>query len=299
MTTAPPRTSTPQQPAALDFLSLELTARCQLACLHCYAESGPTLGHGVMTGDDWKRVIDQGVALGVTTAQFVGGEPTLHPQFGELVAYALRAGLRVRVFSNLYRVRAEHWQLFSHPRLSLATSYYSDSPDQHDAITTRRGAHAATLAHIGEAVRRGIPVKVNIVDLGDGQRTEEARAQMQRLGVRHIHIDAVRGVGNAARGALPSVSSLCGQCGVGKAAVLPDGSVTPCEIGRFLTAGSVRKDTLGEVLSGTQWQQMVASIPRLPSSDGSPTSRLDPCGPDCGPNDDSSGGGGTCNPADG
>lgn len=36
----------------------EITARCQLTCpKHCYAEAGPTRGHGSMTGDDWHRAI--------------------------------------------------------------------------------------------------------------------------------------------------------------------------------------------------------------------------------------------------
>ncbi|MET7487717.1 hypothetical protein [Streptomyces sp. NPDC005538] len=43
------------------------------------------------------------------------------------------------------------------------------------------------------------------------------------------------------------------------------------------------------VFSSPQWQQVAASIP---------ASRHDPCGPDCGPNDDSQGAAGTCGPAD-
>ncbi|MFF7098474.1 radical SAM protein [Streptomyces rubradiris] len=91
----------PEQAARLRFVSLELTQRCQFTCpQHCYAESGPTQGHGSMTDDDWRRVIDEAVALGTDTVQFIGGEPTLHPSFTGLVHYALAHGLRVRVYSG-------------------------------------------------------------------------------------------------------------------------------------------------------------------------------------------------------
>lgn len=133
-------------------------------------------------------------------------------------------------------------------------------------------------------------LQVGIVDVLDGQRVEEARAELEVLGITEVHIDRVRGVGNAAKDAgLPSTSELCGRCATGIAAILSDGTVTPCVLGRFLPAGQIKDMSLERVFSSPQWQQAAASIP---------ASRHDPCGPDCGPNDDSQGGGGTCGPAD-
>ncbi|MFI6688011.1 hypothetical protein [Streptomyces sp. NPDC050485] len=42
------------------------------------------------------------------------------------------------------------------------------------------------------------------------------------------------------------------------------------------------------MFTSPRWQQIAASIP---------ASRNDPCAPDCGPNDDTCKGGGTCDPA--
>ncbi|MDN3271496.1 radical SAM protein [Streptomyces sp. MA15] len=287
-------TMAPEVSAALRFLSLEITGRCQLSCpLHCYAQAGPTRGHGSMTGQDWHRVIDEAAVLGVTAVQFIGGEPTLHPDFTNLVEHAVRAGLRVRVYSNLFRVRDKHWQLFQDPRVSVATSYYSDDAGEHDAVTGRAGSHAATRANIVEAVRRRVRVQVGIVDLGGGRRVGRARAEMQALGVEQVRVDRVRAVGNAAGGAVPLVSSLCGRCGDGKAAVLPDGTVAVCEIGRFLTAGSVRGASLASVLAGERWAEVAASVPRRAGAA--------PCDPDCSPNDGTCqpSSGGTCGPSNG
>jgi MoaA/NifB/PqqE/SkfB family radical SAM enzyme len=290
--TIAPEAPTTKAPDIPTFLELEVTDRCQLTCGHCYAEAGPTKGHGSMIGDDWKRVISEAARIGVTKVQLIGGEPTLHPDFAELVEHALAEGLAVQVYSNLYRVRLEHWALFTRPGVTLATSYYADTDEGHDAVTGRKGSHAATRANIIEAHRRrGIHVKVGIVDVLDGQRVDQARAELEALGITDVHTDRVRGVGNAVKGAgLPSTSALCGRCAKGTAAILSDGTVTPCTIGRFLPAGNVQGMPLERVFASPQWRQVAASIPQA---------RHDPCGPDCGPNDDSSGGGGTCGPADG
>ncbi|MFE8940950.1 radical SAM protein [Streptomyces sp. NPDC007872] len=278
--------------ASLNFLSLELTARCQFTCpSQCYAEAGPTRGHGSMTAQDWHRLIDEAVALGTTTVQFIGGEPTLYPQFAELVEHALRVGLDVRVHSNLFKVRAEHWPLFVEPRVTVKTTYHSDTAAEHDAITGRAGSHAATRASIEEAVRRGVKVQVAVVDHGNGQQAQQARAEMEALGVT-ASVDKVRAIGRAAGGLLPSVSALCGNCARGKAAILPDGRIAPCEMGRFLATGNVRETSLASVLASPQWARTRASIPHRTSAD--------PCPPDCAPSGDSCGPskGESCGPMD-
>ncbi|WP_327434759.1 radical SAM/SPASM domain-containing protein [Streptomyces sp. NBC_01236] len=299
--TAVLETPTHTGPARVRFLELEITGRCQLTCSsHCYAQAGPTKGHGAMTGDDWRRVIDEAAATGVETVQFIGGEPTLHPEFTRLVEHALNVGLHVQVFSNLYRVRAQHWTLFSHPRVSLGTSYYSDNPAEHDEITGRTGSHDSTRANIIEAVRRSIPIKVGIIHMREGQRSEAARAEMEALGVQRVHIDRVRGVGNAAKSQtlLPSTAELCGRCADGKAAILPDGTVTPCVLGRFLPAGDVKSATLTQVFAGQQWAKVAASIPRQQRAGGTPDE--DSCMPSpgvvtsCNPDNDGS----DCSPAE-
>ena len=93
-----------QDTVDLRFLWLEITGRCQLSCVHCYAESGPRGTHGSMTVDEWRRVIDEGAALGVRLVQFIGGEPSLHADLPSLIEHALDQHIEVEVFSNLVRV---------------------------------------------------------------------------------------------------------------------------------------------------------------------------------------------------
>ncbi|GAA2268449.1 hypothetical protein GCM10010415_37650 [Streptomyces atrovirens] len=259
MTIAP---EAPARPAVPDFLELEITGRCQLTCPSlCYAKAGPTESHGSMTADDWKRIISEAAEIGVKKVQFIGGEPTMHPEFEALVHRALALGLSVQVYSNLYRVKPEHWRLFTHPEVSLATSYYSDVAEEHERVTGRKGSHAATRENIVKAVSRRIPLQVGIVEVFEGQRTAEARQELYDLGVRTVNIDRVRSVG---RGEVhvPSTKDLCGRCADGRAAVMTDGTVTPCVLGRFLHTGNAKADGLAAVFNGQQWADTATSIPR-------------------------------------
>ncbi|QKW50989.1 radical SAM protein [Streptomyces buecherae] len=272
--------------SGLRSLELEITGACQLQCTHCFAESSPQGTHGVMTADEWRRVITDAAALGVREVQLIGGEPTTHPAWIELVEHALSVGLKVEVYSNLFHVRPAWWDVLSRAGVSVATSYYSDRAEEHDAITTRSGSFERTRANIGEVVRRGIPLRVGIVSVLPGQRVDEARQDLETLGVTRIRTDRTRRLGRAAAGANVELSELCGRCGRGQAAVLPTGDVTPCVMARALTTGNVRGQGLAAVLSSELWRRALSVIP---AHAGGET-----CDPDCKPASDS----GDCSPAE-
>src|SRR5213079_3434700 len=153
--------------------------------------------------------------------------------------------------------------------------YYSDDPAEHDRITRRPGSHARTRTNIAEAVRRGIPLRVGIVQLHDGQRVDQARADLEALGVASIRVDRLRELGRGQHAAGPQTAELCGRCGHGKAAILPDGQVSPCAMARFLDGGNVRTGGLATVLNGAEWKQAVAKVPHR-AGDCSPAGGCSP-----------------------
>lgn len=238
----------------LSFLWLEITGKCQLGCAHCYADSGPQGSHGDMTMTDWCRVIDEAKPLGIEMVQFIGGEPTMHPDLPRLVDYALAREIAVEVYSNLVHVRPELWETFTRPGVRLATSYYADDASQHEAITKRRGSHARTKRNIIEALRRSIPLRVGIVDVHDDQRVDQARAELSSLGVMEIGYDRLRQVGRGIRTQQANVNQLCGNCASGVLAVSPQGAVWPCVFSRWLPVGNVRNQSLAEIVTGDQCQ---------------------------------------------
>lgn len=279
----PPNTGSPLP--SLRFAWLEITGKCQLACTHCYASSGPEGTHGVMTTQDWLRVIEEVSAGGAGMVQFIGGEPTLHPDLEELVIHALEQGLEVEVYSNLVHVPVRLWEVFARPGVRLATSWYSDDAEEHAAIT-QRPTHSRTRANISEAQRRRIPLRVGVVGVLDHQRSDQAREQVAALGVDQIDYDDLRGVGRgAAEGIDPDTSALCGRCAHGNLAVAPDGTVWPCVFTRWMPVGNVREQSMNDILSSERMATVVEGLRRDFTRNAVCVPNMcDPqCGPSCSP----------------
>ena len=241
---------------------------------------------GTMTPDDWRNVIDQAAALGITSVQFIGGEPTLDLDMPGLARYALASGLTVFIYSNLVHVTPALWELFTTPGVRLSTSWYAADPETHGKITGTRASYYRTRTNISEAVRQGIRVRAAIVQILPDQDTAAAEAELRNLGVTDIRVRPEQAVGRAARDAAPhDLSELCGRCGDDRAAIMPDGSLVPCVVGRWLDTGNVLTTPLAEILTGREWERTLALVPRRDN---------DSCAPDtCPPASD----GNDCSPA--
>lgn len=271
MEVSPAEQTTPQ------FLWLDLTRKCQLNCVHCYNASGPDGTHGTMTRENWIDVLDQAVSCGVRGIQLTGGEVTMHPDAPDLIDHALTIGLKVEIFSNLVHVTAEWWDLLQRDGVTLATSYYSDQDAEHNAMTGRR-SHGRTRANIEKAVQFGIPLRVGLIVGSEAQRADEARRELEALGVSHVRVDHVRPFGRGAQDQAPNVDNLCGRCGSGRAAIGPNGEVSPCVFSGWLSAGSVKDAPLATILSSPAMALANSSIRRR-RGPGS-LDAGDPCGPD-------------------
>jgi len=267
--------------AGLAFAWLEITGKCQLSCSHCYAESGPKGLHGVMTVEDWRRTIDDVAACGGRMVQFIGGEPTLHPAFPELVDHALRRSLEVEVFTNLVKVTPRLWQTFSREGVRVATSYYGSG--RHDEMTGVSGSHSRTLRNVAECVQRGIALRVGVV-----AETKEdgaaAKAELEQFGVTDVNDDYVRGVGRGAEDSEKSIANLCGACGGDKIAIAPDGAVWPCVFARWLPIGNIKEAVLSDILQSRAAQAVEQALHLAFRARQDADSQCDPrCGPYCSP----------------
>lgn len=100
------------------------------------------------------RSARQAADLGVRHVQFIGGEPTIHPDIAQLVRAARDMGLEVEVYSNLTHIPPHLWDLFTERQVGLATSFYSRHEQAHDVVTNGRGSqNYAARAAAGRARR--------------------------------------------------------------------------------------------------------------------------------------------------
>lgn len=272
------------------FAWLEITRNCQMTCEHCYTASRPGLGHGSMSVSDWKRTMQSLRSLGVRDVQFIGGEPTGHPAFCELVNYAATQGFSIEVYSNLVGITEKMWDCFLHNKVSLATSFYSFDSLVHDAVTSFRGSHKKTAANIRKAIQLGLGVRTAIIDVRDDQNIEETTRFLQNLGMdpTRISSDRVRGVGRGINSSQEDAkSALCGKCTSGVCVITSEGSVYPCIMARSFELGNVIDHDIADIFKGDTFKATIEALNaafsdrKLANSDD--CGPLTPCTPKCSP----------------
>jgi MoaA/NifB/PqqE/SkfB family radical SAM enzyme len=229
----------------LSFLWLEITAKCNLECVHCYADSGPRHDvFGSMKTTDWLDVLLEAANVQCRQVQFIGGEPTLHPDLTRMISFAFDHGYNlIEVFTNLTHLTEELVDTFLRCRVRIATSFYSDNSATHDLITKRPGSFDRSVAGIKRILEAGLPLRVGIIEMPENAgHSKRAQQFLSNLGVSRIGLDFQRGVGRGASSLhqLEPMAELCGECWKGKLCVTAEGRVYPCVFSRFADIGSAK-----------------------------------------------------------
>jgi MoaA/NifB/PqqE/SkfB family radical SAM enzyme len=228
----------------LDLLWLEVTGKCNLRCVHCYAESGPQRRlHEYMTPEDWEDALDQAATLGCRAVQFIGGEPTMYPALPALIGRARALGFgAVEVYTNGTMFKPRIKDAFLEHKVDLAFSVYAETPETHDRVTRQVGSFDSTIASIQWALESGLSIRVGIIEMDENAgHAQRAKERLQQMGISNIDIDRARGVGRGANKQIAAspYDELCGACWRGKLAITAAGEIFPCVFSRFCPVGHV------------------------------------------------------------
>lgn len=148
------------------FLVLvELTRACDLACVHCRAESVTEPDPAELSTAELTGVLDDLAALGTPRpiVVFTGGDPLRRPDLTHLIAYATASGFAVAV-SPAGTPRASGACLAELRRAGAGTVSFSldgSSPAVHDSLRGVDGSFAWTLAACRAALTAGLRLQIN------------------------------------------------------------------------------------------------------------------------------------------
>jgi len=165
MTDAPPGRLADQFQFGLDApicLTWELTYACNLACVHCLSSSGRRDPGELSTGE-CKAVIDELEAMQVFYVNIGGGEPTVRPDFWELVDYATGHHVGVKFSTNGVKLgRAEAARLAGSDYVDVQVSLDGATAEVNDAVRGPGSYDTAlrAMAHLAEAGFRGFKLSV-------------------------------------------------------------------------------------------------------------------------------------------
>jgi len=155
----------PQGRPNLTNLDIELTERCNNACLHCYINRPAddlNAQERELATPEWQSILRQAADLGVLTLRITGGEPLLRQDFADLYIFARRLGMKVQLYTNARLITPEIADLFSHlpPLEKIEITVYGLHPESYDAAACAPGAYLEFRRGVELLLERGVPFLV-------------------------------------------------------------------------------------------------------------------------------------------
>jgi MoaA/NifB/PqqE/SkfB family radical SAM enzyme len=227
-----------------------------------------------MTKEKWINTIQDLKKSGCESLQFIGGEPTTHPDLSELIQYANKVGIsKIQVYTNGIAISDKLMAIFKENQVDLAFSVYSYNAQLHDAVTTTSGSFRRTEKSILKALDEGIDVAVGIIamDSEDNLEIQKTIDYVEGLGVdsHEIGVDRVRefGRGKGDPSVGDKLSELCGRCWSERVAINDEGNISPCVMSRFVQLGHISAG-LNNVLQSENMRKFQLSKPSQLSDEG-------------------------------
>jgi MoaA/NifB/PqqE/SkfB family radical SAM enzyme len=168
-------------PIAFD---LEVTARCNNDCRHCYINL-PAGDRDAQAKElslaEIERIAGEAVSLGAVWCLLTGGEPLLRDDFFELYLALKRLGLLVSVFTNACLVTPEHVELFrKYPPRDIEVTMYGATEATYERVTRRPGSFQAFVRGLDLLRASGVKVRLKAMALRSNVHELQEIAQFCR-----------------------------------------------------------------------------------------------------------------------
>jgi len=143
---------------------LELTARCNNSCRHCYINlpaDDTQARQKELSLDEIDRIASQAVELGALWCLLTGGEPLLRPDFADIYLLLKKKGLLVSVFTNACLVTKDHVRLFQqYPPRDVEVTVYGATQETYERVTRQPGSYKAFRRGLERLLEGGIKVRL-------------------------------------------------------------------------------------------------------------------------------------------
>ncbi|MFQ6015566.1 MAG: radical SAM protein [Anaerolineae bacterium] len=134
------------------------TQRCNLHCMHCYADAADRDFPGEMITAEGKQLLEDLAEFRVPTVLFSGGEPLTRPDLFELAAYARDMGLRCVLSTNGTLITPAVARRIQEAGFTYVGVSLDGLEPVHDRIRGVKGAFHQALAGIRHCREEGIRV---------------------------------------------------------------------------------------------------------------------------------------------
>ncbi len=134
------------------------TRRCNLKCIHCYAQATAGTAPDELTTEQGKTLIKDLADFGSPVMLFSGGEPLMREDLPELADFAVQNGMRAVISTNGTLITKEMAQTLKKVGLSYVGVSLDGMEAVHDKFRGVKGAFKQALEGIENARNAGIKV---------------------------------------------------------------------------------------------------------------------------------------------
>ncbi|GAB6036956.1 12,18-didecarboxysiroheme deacetylase [Fundidesulfovibrio butyratiphilus] len=135
-----------------------MTKRCNLKCVHCYAKAVDESGSDPISTERAKAMIDDLAAYGAPVMLFSGGEPLVRKDLTELAHHAVSRGMRAVISTNGTLITQEKARELKAVGLSYVGISLDGMEDIHDEFRGVPGSFRKALRGIANCQAEGLKV---------------------------------------------------------------------------------------------------------------------------------------------
>ena len=135
-----------------------MTRRCNLRCVHCYAQANEEHGTDQISTDQAKAMIDDLSAYGAPVMLFSGGEPLVRADLVELASHATSRGMRAVISTNGTLITRDKARELKAVGLSYVGISLDGGEAVHDKFRGVPGAFKKALEGIANCQAEGLKV---------------------------------------------------------------------------------------------------------------------------------------------
>jgi radical SAM protein with 4Fe4S-binding SPASM domain len=157
-------------------MQLELTARCNLRCRHCYLGG---IAGAELTTATWLQVVDDLATAGCMSVALTGGEVALRDDWLEIAAAIRERDMMLSVLTNGTLLDDATLEALTALRpVRVSVSLYGSTPATHEAVTGVSGSFEGTLRTMRGLRERGIRVRVGIMLMKENFDQQQATREL-------------------------------------------------------------------------------------------------------------------------
>jgi len=258
------------QKAKIEGVFLSLTDKCNLDCKYCYQSYSPTLNpYNELKKEEWIKLIKGLKKLKIKKIRFIGGEPFLYKDFWDIVKYANKERLEIKIFTNGTLLDEELIKKVKECEAVLSFNLNSEKEGIQD-FYQGKGNWRKTINAIKKCKKENVEFEIASPLTNKNIRSiEKFIGLCTNLGAKRIRFVPLILIGNASvmgkdRPSKKQIKKLekkiknkkievtigCRSCeaGINYLTIQSNGDVTPCSINKTILC-NIRKTTIEKIIN--------------------------------------------------